>query len=83
MFSLEQLSKIRWAEEDSSILDFFAVLDEKISSSALDSQSKSSYLTVDISQLRDDEVHICEDVEQIIEGFPQVEGKHLKIPKVI
>lgn len=84
MFSLEKLSKIKGAKEQTNIMSFFDVLDKFISDEdvAKFSHANNNQQVVKISQLRKDEV--IENVNnQIIESFPQREDDYLKIPKVI
>lgn len=84
MFSLEKLSKIKGAQEQTNIMSFFDVLDQYISDGdvAKFSQTKNAQKTISISQLRKDEV--VENINnQIINSFPQEENNYLKIPKVI
>lgn len=84
MFSLEKLSKIKWAQEQTNIMRFFDVLDKYISDEDVVkfSQTKNIQKTINVSQLRKDEV-IESTNNQIINSFPQEENNYLKIPKVI
>lgn len=84
MFSLEKLSKIKWAQEQKNIMNFFDVLDKYISDDdvKLFSISNNNRQVINANQLRKDVV-VKNTNQQIIESFPEREGNNLKIPKVI
>lgn len=84
MFSLEKLSKIKWAEEQKDIMNFFDVLDKYITDNEVKSFSwlNRNKQVIKANQLRKDEV-IEHTNRQIINSFPQQEDNYLKIPKVI
>lgn len=84
MFSLEKLSKIKWAKEQTNIMNFFDVLDKYVSDEevAKFAHANKPQHIIKVSQLRKDDV-IESTNTQIINSFPQQEDNYLKIPKVI
>ena len=79
MFSLEQLSKIKNAKEDTTILSFFGVLENSIGNESL----KFGENVISSDMLRNDEVVPFHNPELIRKNFPEREGDYLKLPKVV
>lgn len=79
MFSLEQLSKIKNAKEDATILSFFGVLENSVGNESL----KFGENVISSDALRSDEIVPFHNPELIRNNFPEREGDYLKVPKVV
>ncbi len=82
MFNLERLSKIRWAESDNNIINFFNVLDQNISDKEVSDFKLKSKWSVGFWDLREDEIKEIINTD-LIENFPDKIWNQLKIPNVI
>lgn len=83
MFNLEKLSKIKWAETNKELMNFFDVLDSRISDQDVeDFFNNTPKNIVNFNDLRKDEV-IKDTTSKIINEFPESKEDYLKIPKVI
>lgn len=78
-FSLEQLSKIKNATENTDILDFFSVLDN---ASRNDTSSIQTHV-LHVQDLREDVVKPFPHPELIVKNFPRATGEYLQVPRVI
>lgn len=79
-FSLEQLSKIRNATENTDILDFFWVLDNAVG----ETSGKVVHTHVlHVQDLREDTVVQFPHKDIIVGNFPHAAGDYLQVPKVI
>ena len=82
MFNLEKLSKIRWAESDNNIINFFNILDQNISDKEVSDFKLKVRWSVRFWELRSDEIKNTTNID-LIENFPDKIWNQLKIPKVI
>jgi aspartyl/glutamyl-tRNA(Asn/Gln) amidotransferase C subunit len=78
-FSLEQLSKIKNATENTNILDFFSVLDN----ASLNESSSIQNHILYVQDLREDVVKPFSHPELIVKNFPRATGEYLQVPRVV
>lgn len=83
-FSLEELSLIEWAKEQEKILKFFDIIDAHITENDIQNYWNRIRNVIAFEDIeRDDTINDKIKNAEIIEMFPQKEGKYLKTPKII